>query len=158
MELLAAFGEFAYPNAIGPGVYDIHSPNLPTQAHMETLLRKALETIPPERLWVNPDCGLKTRGWPETIAALQTMVAAAKNCGLNMYPLLDLNPPAKYDLFSFAAFINPALKAVGLIILAVFVTVSLRYYQGASNEYTSFQTRREYILSRLVKIFFFLTV
>jgi 5-methyltetrahydropteroyltriglutamate--homocysteine methyltransferase len=78
MELLSAFREFAYPNAIGPGVYDIHSPNLPKQAHMENLLRKALETIPPERLWVNPDCGLKTRAWPETLAALQTMVAAAK--------------------------------------------------------------------------------
>ncbi len=78
MELLSGFGEFSYPNAIGPGVYDIHSPNLPSQAHMENLLRKALETIPPERLWVNPDCGLKTRAWPETLAALQTMVAAAK--------------------------------------------------------------------------------
>ncbi|HNG60138.1 MAG TPA: 5-methyltetrahydropteroyltriglutamate--homocysteine S-methyltransferase, partial [Cellvibrionaceae bacterium] len=78
MELLSAFSEFAYPNAIGPGVYDIHSPNLPSQTHMENLLRKALETIPAERLWVNPDCGLKTRGWPETLAALQTMVAAAK--------------------------------------------------------------------------------
>jgi len=78
MELLTAFTDFAYPYAIGPGVYDIHSPNLPSQTHMETLLRKALETIPPERLWVNPDCGLKTRAWPETIAALQTMVAAAK--------------------------------------------------------------------------------
>ncbi|HEY6528777.1 MAG TPA: 5-methyltetrahydropteroyltriglutamate--homocysteine S-methyltransferase [Cellvibrionaceae bacterium] len=78
MELLNAFGEFHYPNAIGPGVYDIHSPNLPAQIHMENLLRKALETISPERLWVNPDCGLKTRGWPETITALQTMVTAAK--------------------------------------------------------------------------------
>jgi 5-methyltetrahydropteroyltriglutamate--homocysteine methyltransferase len=78
MELLSAFSEFAYPNAIGPGVYDIHSPNLPSQTHIENLLRKALETIPPERLWVNPDCGLKTRAWPETLAALQTMVAAAK--------------------------------------------------------------------------------
>jgi 5-methyltetrahydropteroyltriglutamate--homocysteine methyltransferase len=78
MELLSGFGEFSYPNAIGPGVYDIHSPNLPSQAHIENLLRKAMETIPPERLWVNPDCGLKTRAWPETLAALQTMVAAAK--------------------------------------------------------------------------------
>ncbi|MEY4590699.1 MAG: hypothetical protein RL497_2775, partial [Pseudomonadota bacterium] len=84
MELLNAFGrsgglgEFVYPNAIGPGVYDIHSPNLPTQIQIETLLHKALETIPAERLWVNPDCGLKTRAWPETLAALSTMVAAAK--------------------------------------------------------------------------------
>lgn len=77
MELLHGFGEFVYPNAIGPGVYDIHSPNLPTQNQIELLLHKALEFIPAERLWVNPDCGLKTRAWPETIAALQTMVAAA---------------------------------------------------------------------------------
>ena len=78
MELLETFRSFAYPNEIGPGVYDIHSPNVPSVAQMESLLRKAAEQIPAERLWVNPDCGLKTRGWPETRAALANMVTAAK--------------------------------------------------------------------------------
>lgn len=78
MEILNAFGDFLYPNAIGPGVYDIHSPNLPTQTQIENLVHKALETIPATRLWINPDCGLKTRTWPETLAALQTMMGAAK--------------------------------------------------------------------------------
>ncbi len=78
MELLDAFDHFNYPNEMGPGVYDIHSPNIPTQEHMVQLMRKAAERIPAERLWVNPDCGLKTRQWPEVIAALTNMVAAAK--------------------------------------------------------------------------------
>lgn len=78
MELLDAFENFQYPNEIGPGVYDIHSPNIPTQAHMVKLMQKAAERIPAERLWVNPDCGLKTRQWPEVIPALRNMVAAAK--------------------------------------------------------------------------------
>jgi 5-methyltetrahydropteroyltriglutamate--homocysteine methyltransferase len=78
MELLTGFGEFAYPNDIGPGVYDIHSPQIPTQADMHRLMQKAAAVIPPEQLWVNPDCGLKTRGWAETEAALKNMVAAAK--------------------------------------------------------------------------------
>jgi len=78
MELLAAFERFAYPNEIGPGVYDIHSPRVPTREEMVELLRKAARRIPAERLWVNPDCGLKTRGWPETEAALVNMVAAAR--------------------------------------------------------------------------------
>jgi 5-methyltetrahydropteroyltriglutamate--homocysteine methyltransferase len=78
MELLRGFGEFAYPNGIGPGVYDIHSPRVPGADDMLGLLRKARSVIPAERLWVNPDCGLKTRGWPETRAALQNMVAAAR--------------------------------------------------------------------------------
>jgi 5-methyltetrahydropteroyltriglutamate--homocysteine methyltransferase len=78
MELLDAFDDFNYPNQIGPGVYDIHSPNIPTQEHMVQLMRKAAERIPAERLWVNPDCGLKTRQWPEVIPALAHMVAAAK--------------------------------------------------------------------------------
>ena len=78
MALLDGFGEFDYPNEIGPGVYDIHSPRLPSAAEMETLLQRALQVIPAERLWVNPDCGLKTRGWPETRQALQSMVATAK--------------------------------------------------------------------------------
>ncbi|WWP00589.1 MAG: 5-methyltetrahydropteroyltriglutamate--homocysteine S-methyltransferase [Candidatus Dasytiphilus stammeri] len=77
-ELLKVFKKFAYPNAIGPGVYDIHSPNIPTVEHIELLLRQATSFIPFERLWVNPDCGLKTRNWTETILALQHMVQAAK--------------------------------------------------------------------------------
>ncbi len=78
MELLDAFDHFKYPNEIGPGVYDIHSPNIPTQAHMVQLMRKAAERIPAERLWVNPDCGLKTRQWSEVLPALQHMVGAAR--------------------------------------------------------------------------------
>jgi 5-methyltetrahydropteroyltriglutamate--homocysteine methyltransferase len=77
MELLDAFGAFAYPNDIGPGVYDIHSPRVPSAQSMAELLRRAAQVIPVQRLWVNPDCGLKTRGWPETDAALREMVAAA---------------------------------------------------------------------------------
>jgi len=78
MELLDAFDSFNYPNEIGPGVYDIHSPNIPTQEHIVQLMKKAAERIPAERLWVNPDCGLKTRQWSEVIPALTNMVAAAK--------------------------------------------------------------------------------
>ncbi|WP_349985800.1 5-methyltetrahydropteroyltriglutamate--homocysteine S-methyltransferase [Stenotrophomonas sp. WHRI 8082] len=77
MELLDAFVRFNYPNEIGPGVYDIHSPRVPDKAEMVDLLRKALSVLKPEQLWVNPDCGLKTRGWPETRAALEALVAAA---------------------------------------------------------------------------------
>lgn len=76
MELLTTFEEFDYPNEIGPGVYDIHSPNVPTVAWIEALLRKAAQAIPVRRLWVNPDCGLKTRAWPETRQALANMVEA----------------------------------------------------------------------------------
>ncbi|MCO7254942.1 5-methyltetrahydropteroyltriglutamate--homocysteine S-methyltransferase [Dickeya oryzae] len=78
MELLESFEEFEYPNEIGPGVYDIHSPNVPSVEWIEALLRKAAQRIPAERLWVNPDCGLKTRGWPETRQSLANMVQAAK--------------------------------------------------------------------------------
>ncbi|MBC3929826.1 5-methyltetrahydropteroyltriglutamate--homocysteine S-methyltransferase [Undibacterium sp. CY21W] len=78
MELLDAFDHFSYPNEIGPGVYDIHSPNIPAQEHIVQLMRKAAERIPTERLWVNPDCGLKTRSWEEVIPALRNMVTAAK--------------------------------------------------------------------------------
>jgi len=78
MELLRGFGDFRYPNEIGPGVYDIHSPRVPSREEMVRLLRKAVEVVPPEHLWVNPDCGLKTRGWPETTEALRNMVAAAQ--------------------------------------------------------------------------------
>ncbi|MBK5511772.1 5-methyltetrahydropteroyltriglutamate--homocysteine S-methyltransferase [Pseudomonas sp. TH15] len=78
MELLKAFEAFDYPNDIGPGVYDIHSPRVPDTAEMVKLMSKAVKRIPAERLWVNPDCGLKTRAWPETEAALVNMVAAAR--------------------------------------------------------------------------------
>lgn len=78
MELLAGFGAFEYPNEIGPGVYDIHSPRVPSSQDMIRLVKKAAAVIPAENLWVNPDCGLKTRGWPETEAALRNMVEAAR--------------------------------------------------------------------------------
>lgn len=79
MELLGSFEEFEYPNEIGPGVYDIHSPNIPDVEWIEALLKKAAGRVPTERLWVNPDCGLKTRGWAETRQALANMVKAAQN-------------------------------------------------------------------------------
>jgi 5-methyltetrahydropteroyltriglutamate--homocysteine methyltransferase len=78
MELLKAFEDYRYPNDIGPGVYDIHSPNVPDVAWMVQLMQKAAGRLPRERLWVNPDCGLKTRAWPETEAALVSMVDAAR--------------------------------------------------------------------------------
>ena len=91
MELLDGFGKFSYPNEIGPGVYDIHSPRVPGVDEMERLLRKAALVIPKAHLWVNPDCGLKTRGWAETETALTNMVAAAKrmreNCGAGLAAL-----------------------------------------------------------------------
>ncbi len=77
MELLDAFADFSYPNEIGPGVYDIHSPRVPTVDEIKSLLEKALQVIPARNLWVNPDCGLKTRKWPETEAALRNMISAA---------------------------------------------------------------------------------
>ena len=78
MELLDAFHQFAYPNEIGPGVYDIHSPRVPSEEEMVALMEKARKVIPDAQLWVNPDCGLKTRHWEETRLALEKMVAAAK--------------------------------------------------------------------------------
>jgi len=78
MELLKGFGDFRYPNEIGPGVYDIHSPRVPGVDEMAALLAKAAAVVPARHLWVNPDCGLKTRQWPETEAALRHMVAAAR--------------------------------------------------------------------------------
>jgi 5-methyltetrahydropteroyltriglutamate--homocysteine methyltransferase len=77
MELLGSFAEFRYPNGIGPGVWDIHSPRVPSEEEMLELLRKAAAVIPLENLWANPDCGLKTRDWQETIASLRGLVAAA---------------------------------------------------------------------------------
>ncbi|MFN4291835.1 MAG: 5-methyltetrahydropteroyltriglutamate--homocysteine S-methyltransferase [Permianibacter sp.] len=79
MDLLEAFERFSYPNEIGPGVYDIHSPIVPSVAQIEALIEKAAQLIPKERLWINPDCGLKTRQWPETEAALANLVQAARN-------------------------------------------------------------------------------
>ncbi|HEY0245112.1 MAG TPA: 5-methyltetrahydropteroyltriglutamate--homocysteine S-methyltransferase, partial [Mucilaginibacter sp.] len=78
MELLAAFSQFKYPAEIGPGVYDIHSPRIPTTEEMVSLLERAAVLLPVGNIWVNPDCGLKTRKWPETQAALENMVKAAK--------------------------------------------------------------------------------
>jgi len=78
MKMLEGFGRFNYPNEVGPGVYDIHSPRVPDAAEMLRLLEKAVKVIAPSQLWINPDCGLKTRGWPETEAALRHMVEAAK--------------------------------------------------------------------------------
>lgn len=78
MELLDVFRQFQYPNEIGPGVYDIHSARIPSVEEMVALLKKAAALIPQERLWVNPDCGLKTRGWEETRPAIANMVEAAK--------------------------------------------------------------------------------
>jgi 5-methyltetrahydropteroyltriglutamate--homocysteine methyltransferase len=78
MELLASFSSFKYPNEIGPGVYDIHSPRCPSAADMSKLLTKAKQHLLADQIWVNPDCGLKTRRWEEVKPALQNMVAAAR--------------------------------------------------------------------------------
>jgi 5-methyltetrahydropteroyltriglutamate--homocysteine methyltransferase len=78
MELLDAFARYRYPSGIGPGVYDIHSPRVPSAEEMLTLLQKALAVLQPEQLWVNPDCGLKTRSWQEVLPALAAMVVAAR--------------------------------------------------------------------------------
>jgi len=82
MDLLNGFGKFNYPNEIGPGVYDIHSPRVPRRDDMVRLMKKAATVIAPDNLWVNPDCGLKTRAWPETEAALRHMVQAAQQLRL----------------------------------------------------------------------------
>lgn len=79
MELLDAFKEFNYPNDIGPGIWDIHSPRIPSALEIMLLLKQALKVIPKERLWVNPDCGLKTRAWPETRASLENMMIATRH-------------------------------------------------------------------------------
>jgi 5-methyltetrahydropteroyltriglutamate--homocysteine methyltransferase len=79
MELLNAFVDFRYPNEIGPGVYDIHSPRVPSVEEITALLQKAGRVIRSDQLWVNPDCGLKTRAWPEVELALTNMVAAARS-------------------------------------------------------------------------------
>ncbi|MET7763291.1 5-methyltetrahydropteroyltriglutamate--homocysteine S-methyltransferase [Streptomyces sp. NPDC005393] len=78
MQVAGELAEAGYPREVGPGVYDIHSPRVPSAEEAAALLRRGLEAIPPERLWVNPDCGLKTRGWPEVRTSLKHMVAAAR--------------------------------------------------------------------------------
>jgi 5-methyltetrahydropteroyltriglutamate--homocysteine methyltransferase len=78
MALLDAFEQYQYPREIGPGIYDIHSPNIPSQGEMEALISKAAQVVPIERLWINPDCGLKTRQWDEVIPALRNMTGAAQ--------------------------------------------------------------------------------
>lgn len=78
MELLDAFKTYKYPNEIGPGVYDIHSPRVPSVEEMTTLLQLARQRLSDGQLWVNPDCGLKTRGWDEVQGALVNMVEAAR--------------------------------------------------------------------------------
>lgn len=80
MELLDAFRRYAYPNAIGPGMYDIHSPRIPPQSEFEALIERALQILDVEQLWINPDCGLKTRRWKEVVPALRNMVHAAHEC------------------------------------------------------------------------------
>jgi len=84
MELLDAFDGVRYPNEIGPGVYDIHSPRVPENSEIENLLQKALEVLTPRQLWVNPDCGLKTRGWTEVRLALQNMVDSAAKVRISL--------------------------------------------------------------------------
>ncbi|MDL1900440.1 5-methyltetrahydropteroyltriglutamate--homocysteine S-methyltransferase [Anaerolineae bacterium CFX9] len=78
MELLEAFRRYAYPNDIGPGLYDIHSPRIPSQSELEALITRAMQVLPANQLWINPDCGLKTRTWEQVIPALRTMTAAAQ--------------------------------------------------------------------------------
>lgn len=84
MELLDVFNEFQYPNAIGPGIYDVHSPNIPTIDYMVSLINKASQRIPAECLWINPDCGLKTRHWNEVETALKNMVTASQILRANL--------------------------------------------------------------------------
>jgi 5-methyltetrahydropteroyltriglutamate--homocysteine methyltransferase len=78
MELLEAFSDFDYPNGIGPGVWDIHSPRVPGAVEMARLAQRAAQRIPRDRLWLNPDCGCKTRGWAEVRPAMENLVAAAR--------------------------------------------------------------------------------
>jgi len=90
MELLDVFAAFKYPNDIGPGVYDIHSPRVPSKDEMVDLIYKAMKVIPAKQLWINPDCGLKTRAWPETKAALKAMVDAAKELRKNVKQTVEV--------------------------------------------------------------------
>ncbi|WP_433190481.1 hypothetical protein [Actinoallomurus sp. CA-150999] len=78
MRIAEELADAEYPREVGPGVYDIHSPRAPNAEEAADLIREALQAIPAERLWVNPDCGLKTRGWPEVRASLENLAAAAR--------------------------------------------------------------------------------
>ena len=91
MGLLEAFGGFNYPNEIGPGIWDIHSPRVPDESDMAGLLRKAAAVIAPDQIWVNPDCGLKTRGWPEVEASLTNLVAAARAMRTAAQPVMAVS-------------------------------------------------------------------
>jgi 5-methyltetrahydropteroyltriglutamate--homocysteine methyltransferase len=91
-ELLGAFRQYRYPNEIGPGIYDIHSPRVPAVNEMTGLLAAAREVLDDRQIWVNPDCGLKTRGWPETQAALANLVAAARVMRRTPRPAARLSP------------------------------------------------------------------
>ena len=97
MELFGDFQRAGYPNDVGPGVYDIHSPRVPTSDEILELLRRAAAVLPVERLWVNPDCGLKTRGWPEVELALARMVEAARRMRRELPGPID---PARCPLCS----------------------------------------------------------
>ena len=77
-ELLEAFKEYRYPNEIGPGVYDIHSPRVPSVDEIVAAVQRMREVLADQQIWVNPDCGLKTRGWDETVRSLRNMVQAAR--------------------------------------------------------------------------------
>ena len=116
MELLDAFREFDYPNEIGPGVYDIHSPRVPPVEELEQLLELAERRIGRERLWVNPDCGLKTRAWPETRAALANLVEVARRRraerpAAEMSRILDRLPPLATTGVGSLPFERPAQAA-----------------------------------------------
>lgn len=97
MELLDAFETFDYPNEIGPGVYDIHSPRVPDTNEMAGLIERALRRIPAERLWVNPDCGLKTRDWDQVDPALRAMVEAAKRVRKALGEAREIARPSMTD-------------------------------------------------------------
>ncbi len=79
LELLNTFVTYHYPNEIGPGIYDIHSPRIPSREECEEILSRVLEVLPIEQIWVNPDCGLKTRQWEEVKPALANLIAAAQS-------------------------------------------------------------------------------
>ena len=84
MQVLAALKDEGYVRGIGPGVWDIHSPRVPTDGEVSQLVEDALESVDPSLLWINPDCGLKTRGWEEVTASLKVLVAAAKQARLQL--------------------------------------------------------------------------
>ena len=79
MQVLSALKDSGFHAGVGPGVWDIHSPRVPDRGEVDELLAAALDSVDPRQLWVNPDCGLKTRAWPETTASIEVLVAAAKN-------------------------------------------------------------------------------